>query len=129
MDASSPKQNYFYHLDEVSRIIDHHKCTNRRRITDIENELPVHYFAMPYNRWKEASSRPPTYPSYETFYIDANQEFQSESEKSEVTHNVIVKPTLDAVSHWGMLDHLFGLRPMYSHDHVRDPITTDEDHG
>ncbi|KAF1788868.1 hypothetical protein GQ600_11909 [Phytophthora cactorum] len=84
---------------------------------------------MPYNRWKEASSRPPTYPSYETFYIDANQEFQSESEKSEVTHNVIVKPTLDAVSHWGMLDHLFGLRPMYSHDHVRDPITTDEDHG
>ncbi|KAG6946123.1 hypothetical protein JG687_00016904 [Phytophthora cactorum] len=28
-------------------------------------------------------------------------------------NNVAVKPALDAVSRWGMLGHLFGLRPMY----------------
>ncbi|KAG4058691.1 hypothetical protein PC123_g6350 [Phytophthora cactorum] len=66
---AQPKQNYFYHLDERSHFFDHHMCTNRRRITEIEDELPVHCFAMTHNRRKEASSWPPTYPSDETFYL------------------------------------------------------------
>ncbi|KAL4116994.1 hypothetical protein PRIC2_012444 [Phytophthora ramorum] len=112
------KQKCFYHLDEVSRFFDHHMYANRRKITKIEDELPVHYFTMAHNRWKESSTWPPAYVSDEVFYLGANQEFQAEpeTETSEVALNVSTKPTLDAVSRWDMLDHLFGLRPMYYHD-------------
>ncbi|CAH0481246.1 unnamed protein product [Peronospora belbahrii] len=112
------KQKCFYHLDEVSRFFDYHMYANRRKITKLEEELPVHYFTMAHNRWKESISWPPTYLSNETFYLGVSQEFQSapESEASEVTRNVTVEETLNAVSRWTMLDHLFGLRPSYYHD-------------
>ncbi|CAI5710996.1 unnamed protein product [Peronospora effusa] len=116
------KQKCFYHLDEVSRFFDYHMYANRRKITKLEEELPVHYFTIAHNRWKESNTWPPTYLSDETFYLGASQKFQAapERETSEVTRNVTVKPTLDAVSRWNMLDHLFGLRPFYYHD--RTPL-------
>lgn len=116
------KQKCFYHLDEVSRFFDHHMYANRRKITKIEEELPVHYFSMAHNRWKESTLWPPPYLRDAVFYLGTDRKFQSEpeTEVGEVSHNVTVKPTLDAVSRWSMLDHLFGLRPNYYHD--RTPL-------
>uniref|UniRef100_A0AAV1TWT0 Xaa-Pro dipeptidyl-peptidase C-terminal domain-containing protein n=1 Tax=Peronospora matthiolae TaxID=2874970 RepID=A0AAV1TWT0_9STRA len=112
------KQKCFYHLDEVSRFFDHHMYVNRREITKLDSELPVHYFTMAHNRWKESSTWPPTHLSDKTFYLGASQEFQSEPEHvtNAVTRNVSTKPMLEYVSRWNMLDHLFGLRPMYYND-------------
>ncbi|CAI5746130.1 unnamed protein product [Peronospora destructor] len=122
------KQKCFYHLDEVSRFFDYHMYTNRRKITKLKEELPVHYFTVAHNRWKESNTWPPTYLSDETFYLGAGQKFQAEPEPetTNVTRNVTVKPTLDAVSRWNMLDHLFGLRPFYYHDRtpLADQYTT-----
>ncbi|CAI5737881.1 unnamed protein product [Hyaloperonospora brassicae] len=112
------KQKCFYHLDEVSRFFDHHMYANRRTITKLDTELPVHYFTMAHNRWKESSTWPPTHVVDMTFYLGASREFQSEpeTETSHVTRNVSTKPMLEDVSRWSMLDHLFGLRPMYYTD-------------
>uniref|UniRef100_M4BXE7 Xaa-Pro dipeptidyl-peptidase C-terminal domain-containing protein n=1 Tax=Hyaloperonospora arabidopsidis (strain Emoy2) TaxID=559515 RepID=M4BXE7_HYAAE len=122
------KQKCFYHLDEVSRFFDHHMYVNRREITKLDSELPVHYFTMAHNRWKESSTWPPTHISDKTFYLGASQEFQfePEHETNAVAHNVSTKPMLEYVSRWNMLDHLFGLRPMYYNDRtlLTDQYTT-----
>ncbi|CEG48998.1 serine esterase [Plasmopara halstedii] len=112
------KQKCFYHLDEVSRFFDYHMYANRRKITKIDEELPVHYFTMAHNRWKESKSWPPAYLRNETLYLGANKLFKPEVETKmgKVSQNVTTKPTLDTVTRWSMLDHLFGLRPMYYHD-------------
>ncbi|KAI9909142.1 hypothetical protein PsorP6_014475 [Peronosclerospora sorghi] len=116
------KQKCFYHLDEVSRFFDYHLYANRRKLTKIEDELPVHYFTMVQNRWKESNTWPPAYLTDQTFYLSANQSFRSEpeSETNHVTRNVTTKSAPDSVTRWSMLDHLFGLRPMYYHD--RTPL-------
>ncbi|RLN52405.1 hypothetical protein BBJ28_00024072, partial [Nothophytophthora sp. Chile5] len=115
------KHKCFYHLDEVSRFFDHHMYANRRKLAKVEGEEPVHYFTMAHNRWKESSTWPPAYLSDQVFYLGAGQEFQDESETEvgDVTLDVSTKPTLDVVSRWDMLDHLFGLRPMYYHDRAQ----------
>ncbi|KAG7394589.1 hypothetical protein PHYBOEH_004975 [Phytophthora boehmeriae] len=112
------KQKCFFHLDEVSRFFDHHMYANRRKITKMEDEQPVHYFTMAHNRWKESNTWPPAYLSEEVFYLGAGQEFQAELEATagEISNNVTTKATLDVVSRWNMMDHLFGLRPKYYHD-------------
>ncbi|TDH73777.1 hypothetical protein CCR75_007800 [Bremia lactucae] len=116
------KQKCFYHLDEVSRFFDRHMYANRRQITKIDEELPVHYFTMVHNRWKEAELWPPVYVSDVVLYLGVNNGFQSEPtlEVSTVIHNISHKPTLETVSRWNMLDHLFGLRPTYYLD--RTPL-------
>lgn len=121
---ATSKQKCFYHLDEVSRFLDHHMYPKRAKLTQLDEELPVHYFSIVHSRWKASAVWPPAHVGSDEFFFAGSGEespmWTAEQGaprlEGQVELGVASAPTLDIVSRWDGLSHLFGQRPFYYHD-------------
>lgn len=127
---AASKQKCFYHLDEVSRFLDHHMFPKRAKITKLDDEAPVHYYSVVHSRWKAAPQWPPAHLSPRVLYLAGEGEqappMSDEVPRAEGQTTLAVAPgaaaKIDIVSRWDALDHLFGKRPYYYHD--RAPLAS-----
>ncbi|TMW59349.1 hypothetical protein Poli38472_004418 [Pythium oligandrum] len=118
------KQKCFWHLDEISRFMDHHIYEKRRKITDLEEEEPIHYFTMVHNRWKTTDTWPPAHLGEQTFFLGLNKTLEEvNAPEGEETLEVSPVSQFDAVTRWDMVNHMFGNRPFYYHD--RAPMASE----
>lgn len=125
---ATSKQKCFYHLDEVSRFLDHHMFPKRAKITKLDEEEPVHFYSVVHSRWKADSQWPPAYLSDRVLYVAGEGEEAPPMSDDvpraagETTLHVSGAPKIDIVSRWDALGHLFGMRPYYYHD--RAPLAS-----
>lgn len=126
---ATSKQKCYYHLDEVSRFLDHHMYPKRAKMTQLDEEEPVHYYSVVHSRWKTTSQWPPERLTDRVLYFaGAGEEAPPMADdvpraSGETTLDVSKGAKLDIVSRWDALDHLFGKRPFYYHD--RAPLASE----
>lgn len=121
VDNSDPfgtsKQKCFWHVDEISRFFDYHLYDNRKKLSTMDSEDPIHYFSVVHSKWKSTVTWPPAYLSKRVYYVGAeNSMGEVVTASGQETINVAHNSLYDVDSRWNFVSHLFGVKPFYYHD-------------